>query len=62
MFLTYNPRYGEVSRALRNRCVELSLSRVGTYGDYTRLAGGMISREGYEAVKHCGLAAWSRWA
>ena len=61
VFLTYNPRYGEVSRALRNRCVELSLSQVGTYGDYTRLSGTMISREGYETVKHLGLATWAKW-
>lgn len=56
LFLTYDSKYGEVSRALRNRCVELYVSCEVSYLDICSMGGcEMLSKELYEKVERFGL-------
>lgn len=56
LFLTYDPKYGEVSRALRNRCVELSLNTKIKYLDICSMQGcNVISNELFDKIERFGL-------
>jgi midasin len=59
LFLAYNPKYGEVSRALRNRCVELALPNRATKGDYSTLAEEFVPDETFESISDDGLGPWA---
>lgn len=59
IIFSYSPQSGEVSRALRNRCIELYLDNEYTYYDISRLFA--LSMQEYQAVKDSGLEELSKW-
>ena len=59
IFFTYNPHVSEVSRALRNRCVELYLDSCYSFSNLKRLFN--MSFNEFEMVKDKGLAEIGKW-
>jgi len=40
LFLCYDCKFGDVSRALRNRCLEIFVEKCDNYWDFVRLGKG----------------------
>lgn len=62
MFITFNPKQGEVSRALRNRCIELSMLENYDYTDVSRITGThFVTKQGFENLSKHGFGEILKW-
>lgn len=59
IIFSYNPMIGEVSRALRNRCVELFMDAEYSYMDFCRIYP--LSYDEYENVKENSITELAKW-
>ncbi|CAG9322147.1 unnamed protein product [Blepharisma stoltei] len=62
MFITFNPKLGEVSRALRNRCIEISMLEHYNYMDVLRITGShFVTKESFARLIKNGFGEILKW-